>query len=142
MWHLTGATVVEFAIILPLFLVLIFRIIEFSVILYNNAVLTNASREGTRFGVLWDPEPAVHDETKIENRVNDFLSDGLTLINLGGTSPVPLPPEDINVLPTPFSIQASGDPITVSVTYEYNFIFLPNFLPGLPMNGTTTMRME
>lgn len=136
-----GASAVEFAIILPLFLVLVFGIIEFSVILYNKAVLTNASREGARFGVLWDP--TVHADTEIRTRVNNFLSSGLTLINLGGTSPVPLPDSDIIILP---SARVSEDPITVSVTYQYDFMFLPNFLPGLPqtlsLNGTTTMRME
>jgi hypothetical protein len=58
---------------------------------------------------------------------------------LGGTSPVPL----ITIEP---SARASEELITVSVTYEYDFMFLPNFLPGLPqtlsLNGTTTMRME
>ena len=42
-----GATVVEFALVLPLLVVFIFGIIEFSLLLYNKAMITNASREGT-----------------------------------------------------------------------------------------------
>jgi hypothetical protein len=132
-----GASAIEFAIILPVFLVLVFGIIEFSVILYNKAVLTNASREGARFGVLWDF--TVHDDTDIETRVNDYISGDLTLINLGGPSPVPL----IGIL---HLARPNGNLITVSVTYEHDFLFLPGFLPGVPktlsLNGTTTMRME
>ena len=44
---------VEFAIVLPLLLMLIFGMIEFSVMLYDKAMLTNATREGARFGILF-----------------------------------------------------------------------------------------
>ena len=47
-----GAAAVEFAIVLPLLLMLLFGIIEFSVILYDKAMITNASREGTRAGIV------------------------------------------------------------------------------------------
>ncbi|MGD8892889.1 MAG: pilus assembly protein, partial [Desulfobacterales bacterium] len=51
-----GATVVEFAIILPLLIVFLFGIIEFGLLLYNKQVITNASREGARAGlVVRDP---------------------------------------------------------------------------------------
>jgi Flp pilus assembly protein TadG len=40
----SGAALVEFAIVLPLLLVLIFGMIEFSVMLYDKAMITNASR--------------------------------------------------------------------------------------------------
>lgn len=43
-----GAAMVEFALILPLFLVLVFGIIEFSLMLYDQALITNASREAAR----------------------------------------------------------------------------------------------
>ena len=48
-----GAAMVEFAIVLPLLLMLIFGMIEFSVMLYDKAMLTNATREGTRLGILY-----------------------------------------------------------------------------------------
>lgn len=47
-----GTTTVEFALLLPLFLFLVFGLIEFSVALYDKAVLTNASREGVRAGIV------------------------------------------------------------------------------------------
>lgn len=134
-----GASAVEFALILPLFLILVFGIIEFSVILFNKTVITNASREGARFGVLFNP--SVHTDIQIRTRVNNYLEGGLALINLGGSSPLPLPDKDILISP-----RSNKVPLTVSVVYQYDFLFLPNFLPGLPkfltLDGATTMRME
>jgi Flp pilus assembly protein TadG len=55
-----GAAMVEFAIVLPLLLILVFGIIEFSVMFYDKAMLTNATREGTRAAILYAerPDPA------------------------------------------------------------------------------------
>jgi Flp pilus assembly protein TadG len=43
-----GAALIEFVLVLPLLLLLIFGIIEFSVMFYDKAVITNASREVAR----------------------------------------------------------------------------------------------
>ena len=48
-----GASAVEFAIILPLLLILVFGIIEFSILFYDKAMITNASREGARVGIVY-----------------------------------------------------------------------------------------
>ena len=47
-----GATIVEFALIAPLLFLLIFGMIEFSLLLFNKHVITNASREIARAGVV------------------------------------------------------------------------------------------
>ena len=48
----TGAQLVEFAIILPLLITILFAVIEFGFMLYDQAIITNASREGARSGVV------------------------------------------------------------------------------------------
>ena len=48
----SGAQLVEFAILLPILVVVIFSAIEFGFMLYDQAVITNASREGARAGVV------------------------------------------------------------------------------------------
>ena len=48
-----GTSLVEFAFVAPFFLLLLFGIIEFSVILFDKATITNASREGARVGILF-----------------------------------------------------------------------------------------
>ena len=47
-----GATAVEFAVILPLLLLLIFGIIEFGLLLFNRHVITNSVREAARAGIV------------------------------------------------------------------------------------------
>jgi Flp pilus assembly protein TadG len=47
-----GAAAVEFAILLPLLAGLVFGIIEFGLLLYNQQVITNASREGARAAIM------------------------------------------------------------------------------------------
>ena len=47
-----GTAIVEFAIVLPVLLLILMGIIEFSFVLYDKAVLTNASREGARAGIV------------------------------------------------------------------------------------------
>lgn len=47
-----GAQLVEFALLLPLLIVVMFSAIEFGFMLYDQAVITNATREGARAGVV------------------------------------------------------------------------------------------
>lgn len=46
----TGASAVEFAMILPLLLLVVFGVINFGFLLAQNATLSNAVREGARYG--------------------------------------------------------------------------------------------
>ena len=55
-----GAQAVEFALVLPFFILILFAVLDFGMLAYNKAIITNASREGARSGVLfsadsWDP---------------------------------------------------------------------------------------
>jgi hypothetical protein len=47
-----GAAAVEFALILPFLVLLVYGTIEFGLLLYNQQVLTNASREGARAAIV------------------------------------------------------------------------------------------
>lgn len=47
-----GLAAVEFALILPVFLLLLFGIINFGILLHDQAVVTNAAREGARWAAV------------------------------------------------------------------------------------------
>lgn len=130
-----GTAAVEFAIILPLLVVLVFGIIEFSLLLYDKHVITNASREGARYGIVFRDTERVPD-AEITQKVNEYCSNYLvtfgavnsptTTITRSGSSP--------------------GDSLTVTVSFNYDFLVLPNFIQTLAgvktLNAVTVMRME
>jgi Flp pilus assembly protein TadG len=130
----TGTSAVEFALILPWLGILLLAIIEFGIVFYDQAVITNASREGARAGIVYRyPDPVSDDE--IRNVVLDYCAGHLITFK---TTP------SLNIAITPGI--AAGDPITVTVQYDYQFLVLPRFLSRLPGNiplvATTVMRME
>ena len=130
----TGVAAIEFAIVLPVLILLLFGIIEFSILFYDKAVITNASREGARAGIVYRSTGPVSD-TEIEEVVLDYCAD--YLITFGETS-------SLTISTTP-GFEA-GDPLTVTVTYDYQFLVLPNFVTaltgGINLAAITVMRME
>ena len=135
----SGAAAVEFAIILPLLVIFLFGIIEFSIMFYDKAVITNASREGARAGIVFaDPRP---DAAEIQSVVNNYSNN---LLITFGTPNLQISP------PTP--CVDPGDELIVTVTYEYDFLIVPNILAaffsggafsdGSTIGATTKMRCE
>lgn len=79
-----GAAVIEFALILPLLLLLLIGGIDMSLALYDKAVITNASREGARAGIVARNPPI--SEAEIRQVVQNYTQSAL--VNLGaGTAP-------------------------------------------------------
>ena len=129
-----GASAVEFAIVLPILVLLVFGIIEFSVALYDKAMITNASREGARSGIVFRV-PSVTDE-EIIYVVNNYL--GSSLITFGA-------PIAANTTVTRIGYNP-GDELKVTVNYIYTFLIVPSFVAslggGINMAAETVMRME
>jgi hypothetical protein len=129
-----GAAAVEFAVILPLLVVLVFGMIEFGIMFYNKAVITNASREGARAGITGLTN------SQIETIVKDYSN--TNLINLGNVSendldPMGDPDDDIII-----SLDAQND---LTVRIEYGYDFLLGSLLGFTkttIEARTVMRME
>lgn len=143
-----GASAVEFIIVLPLFIVIIFGIIEFSLLLHAKAVITNASREGARLGIFYLDTKTLT-EAQIVNGIKDRIADECLynlsksrLINLGGppVSKIDFKNKYIDVEPVVGNIR------TVTVKYPYDFLLVPSFMPGIPntltISATTKMKME
>ena len=135
-----GAAAIEFAIVAPLLLALLFGIIEFAIALFDQAMITNASREGARAGIVFNSGTPITD-AEIRARVSNYL--GNHLISLGGSSSHTT---DRNCE----GMCTSGDDLTVPVGYTYRFLVLRPLvalmggdLPStLNLSATTVMRME
>jgi Flp pilus assembly protein TadG len=144
-----GAAVVEFAVILPLLLLIIFGIVEFGFIFYNQALLTNASREGARRAIVFRTDAddnRIYSGSDVEDAVEQYLytdyptNSDLRLVTFGTENLV------INPDSTDGDVAITqGDYIEVRVEYDYDFLLLPSFA-GIPqtikLTGKTTMRAE
>lgn len=115
-----GAAVVEFALILPLLLLLLIGSIDLSIALYDKAVITNASREGARAGIVVRM-PQVS-EVEIRQVVLAHTQDAL--LHFGSTKPLPAVSVEhgsLGVDPT----------LKVSVSYTFQGIGLGSLFSNL-----------
>ena len=74
-----GAQAVEFALVLPFFILILFLVLDFGMLVYNKAIITNASREGANgecfFGHLLGGEWTQLEEFAVNRIVNGDTSD-------------------------------------------------------------------
>ena len=131
-----GAAAIEFAIVLPVLVLLIVGIMEFSILFYDQAVITNASREGARAGIVFSHPNPISD-AEIQAVVNNYCAS--RMITFGAAS-------SVTTSVSRAGSGTAGDPMTVLVNYHYDFLVIPNFLSnlagGINLAGQTVMRME
>jgi hypothetical protein len=139
-----GAELIEFALVLPLLLLLVLGIVDFGFMFQRMEVVTNAAREGARLAVL----PG-YLEPDVKARVCEYLTTGG--VPLEGSCPAPTNPT-INVtmghsIPMPGGGTLAGKQVVV--TYLHNYIFMgpiaalfgANF-GAIPVRGVAVMRDE
>ena len=108
-----GAAMIEFAIILPVLLVLVLGMLEFGWLLTGWAVVTGAAREGARAAVVWDID-------EIDERVENHTD--------------LLPFQNVTAVP---SIGSPGGETSVMVTGD-----LPLLVGFFPLANPFTIRAE
>ena len=120
-----GQSLVEFALVVPLLLLLVIGIAEFGRAWMAKNILTGAAREAVRVLAVPDPPGGVSAATTRANQI--LTSAGITTAALS-----------IDDATAPF-----GD---VTVTVRYNFpVVIAGFIPGFDtilLTSTTTMRRE
>jgi len=140
-----GAALVEFAVVLFLLVVLVFGAVEFGILYYNKQIITNASREGARAGIIaYGREAYYKTDGDIKEIVKNYCINHL--ITFSGSPD--LVDEDITLVPGDRTDTASppfefGSSFTVAVTYNYGFL-LPGFFGfgDVPISAATTMNRE
>jgi Flp pilus assembly protein TadG len=121
----TGQSLVEFALVVPMLLILVLGIAEFGRAWMTRNILTGAAREAVRVAVV--PEGSTAAATTRANQI--LASAGITTASVSVTD----------------NGTAFG---TVSATVSYDFpVVVAGFIPGLssstiPLSSTTTMRRE
>ena len=121
-----GAELVEFALVLPLLLLVMFGIMDFGLLFQRYETVTNAAREGARIAVL--PGYGAPD---VRARVNQYLAaSGLT----------PLPASAI-AYTLPQALNVGGACVTITgvrVDYPHQYLFIGNIIGLFGGSGFTT----
>jgi Flp pilus assembly protein TadG len=124
-----GAAIAEFAVVVPILILLVFGMLEFSRVMMVQEILVNAAREGCRKATL---------PGSTSDNVNTVVSTYLTNSGISGA-----PNPTIN--PTDPSTANAGDPITVTVSVPFNnvsWLPVPMFLGGKTLSATVVMAKE
>lgn len=121
-----GQAIIELALILPVFLLIVFGGLEIGNILHKQLLLTSASREGARTGAIGAGDNAIRDEVKkVASSLN--LSDSDIVITPGE------------------GLRSRGSALKVKVSHNVE-LFTPvlnNILPStFHLTAETTMRVE
>jgi Flp pilus assembly protein TadG len=137
-----GAIAVEFALLLPVFLLLVFGILDFGHAWYMKQMVSNASREGARYGTRYTTDTAgIH---LIPSAFDPSIA---TWITSKYTSLLPAN-ADLQVTPggTGYTSGTAGADLSVAVTATKHWWVVGNLVPGLgaskTLSSTTWMKVE
>jgi Flp pilus assembly protein TadG len=119
-----GQSIVEFALIAPVVLLVMFGIVSFGLIFTWKNQLNNAAREGARAGAV----------CKSYDEIIQVVTNNLTIIPH---------PETVAVTVTPRDDREKGAPITVELRYTADVVPIPGILTAQRvLVGRSTFRME
>ena len=129
-----GQSLVEFALVIPIFLLVLFSIVDFGMAFHAWITVTNSAREGARIGSVHAPAAT------IEQRVRDTAT-SLEQANL-----------DVSVTNADDQGGQPGESVVVDVSYSYSLITpladLLNMISGgtipstLSLDSLADMRLE
>jgi len=132
-----GATAVEFAIVILIFITIIFGIIEFGLLMYNQHIATNAAREGARFGIVADRKTHVEIKDEVNRYGRQYIvsfGDPDFTVEVNAYNKDRTEKDENNK-----RCERFNEILDVTVTYNYDFLFLPF---SRTITSTTTMRCE
>jgi Flp pilus assembly protein TadG len=136
-----GAELIEFAVVLPMLLLVFVAIVDFGLLFQRYLTLSNAAREGARIAVLPGYGP-----TDVQNRVTEYVQNSTgdtTLSPATVRTLVSIDPDGGGPVP-PFPAAQ----VTVSMTHSYLFIGPVSGLLGggsftsITLAARSTMRIE
>ena len=126
---------VEFAMILPILLLLVFGIIQFGIMFNDYLTLTDAVRAGARQGAV--SRTLANPAQSAEDRVRSAASD-LTDADDDDVLQVTVTPRDAGGAP----VFAQGGDVTVTATYPYSINLLGFVVKSGRLTSETTERVE
>lgn len=135
-----GASLVEMALVLPVFMLVVTGIIEFGRAMMVGQLVTNAARHGARLAVI---DGATNDS--VQASVADFVRDAVGVDPAHATIAIDLTPAPGN--PDPADDLSRAQPrdlckVIVRIPYERVGYVAGRWLRGTQLSGQCTMRHE
>jgi Flp pilus assembly protein TadG len=157
----SGATTVEVAVVMSVFLMFLFGIFEYCRYLMMLHVTTNAARDGARYAVVNVGKPSTFDTTNYNDGVTNFISirgyvddkatgvkqmiTGFTVTTFAcDSAQMNQSPPVVAAKPGAWNQAQFGERIAVRITGTYTTV-LPTFLlmgATIPVNVVATMGSE
>jgi Flp pilus assembly protein TadG len=121
----SGATLVEFAVVAPIFFMLLFGGIEFAVLGTIRSTAQNAAYEAARKLVIPGAD------------VDDGIDEARRIMSIVGV-------DSLTVTTNPNVITDETQEVTVdiSIPYDNNAIFVPYFTGGIVVRASSTLKTE
>lgn len=117
-----GAVAVEFALVIPIFLMLVFGIVEFGRAFNIQVSLSEAARETARY-------------TAIHSNDADFSFDDARAVGISAAPSVALEASNIEIAYSDGATCEAGDSVLVSLQIVTPYLTpLPGLIPGVPAN--------
>jgi Flp pilus assembly protein TadG len=119
-----GQSLTEFALVLPIFLLLVCGIFDFGRLMYTYMNMNNAAQESVRKGGLGEKDA-------------DIKAFAKSYVRIGDASVL------VTITP-PDTVRHSGDYVTVKLEYPFKFItpLVSKFLPSPNVQASSTIRVE
>jgi Flp pilus assembly protein TadG len=133
-----GQSLVEFAVVLPIFLLILAGILDFGLGLYSQMTIINAAREGARIGAV--TIVGVDPTASVDNRVRAMTA-GLDQSKLDVIITCQTP-SGSSFVACGSSAWQSGDAVRVEVDYDYTMLWPLALGNSLQLSSTVQMRIE
>jgi Flp pilus assembly protein TadG len=114
-----GQSLVEFALVISVLLLIVIAILDFGRAIYAYSVVSNCAREGARYGVVW---PYDEDKTDIVTDITDVVED-----------------RAVGLDRTQLSVTVTTTTDTVQVLVSYNFKLITPLVANVIGGGSLTL---
>jgi Flp pilus assembly protein TadG len=133
-----GQALAEFALVAPIFFLILFAIIDFGRYVYYVQILNNAAREGTRYAIVHgerslSPAGPAEDDPAVRAVVRNYAigvigDDAVLKIDSSWDQDTLDPPSN-----------ARGKRVTVEVTYAFHSVIPVVPIPPITVKGASTL---
>lgn len=146
-----GQSLVEFALVLPIFLLVLSGILDFGFMLFTRMSVINAAREGARVAAMTADDTTI--PTVVKNRVVSAAASGLVSVvpsnvvvaclqTSSSTTPAPTCTWTLYKQSTNPGGAQVGDSVSVTVTYTYHTFFPLLFGSTIDLSSTVQMVLD